>query len=131
MATLDDDTRALFEEPNIVQVGTIGKDGAPHITPAWADLEDDKIVLNSAEGRVWPANLRRDPRVTISVSPADNPYVHTQIRGRMVEDTHQDADAVIDRLAKKYLGVDEYPYRRADEQRVTIRVEPEKISKLG
>jgi PPOX class probable F420-dependent enzyme len=132
MAALDDDTRALLEAPNLVQVGTIGQDGQPHITPAWVDVEDDgTIMVNTAEGRVWPANLRRDPRVTINVSPPDNPYVYTSIRGRAVGDTHEGADAHIDKLAKKYLGADEYPYREEGQQRVIFRIEPEKVSKLG
>jgi PPOX class probable F420-dependent enzyme len=131
MATLDDETRALLEAPNIIQVGTIGKDGSPHITPSWVDVDGDTIVVNSAEGRVWPANMRRDPRVTVNVSPADNPYAYTSIRGRVVGETHDGADAGIDRLAKKYLGVDEYPYRVAGQQRVIFRIEPEKVSKLG
>jgi PPOX class probable F420-dependent enzyme len=131
MATLDDETRALLEAPNIIQLGSIGKDCVPHITPVWADVEDGKIVVNSAEGRIWPRNVRRDPRVTISVSPPENPYAHTLIRGRVVEDTHEGADDMIDRLAKKYLGVDRYPYHRPDEQRVTFKIEPEKVSKLA
>jgi PPOX class probable F420-dependent enzyme len=129
MATLDDETRELLAAPNIVQLGTLAKSGWPQITPVWADVEDGRILVNSAEGRAWPANVRRDPRVTITVSPADNPYVHTTIRGRVVEDSHETADADIDRLAKKYLGADEYPYRKPEEQRVTFWIEPEQVSK--
>jgi PPOX class probable F420-dependent enzyme len=131
MAALDDETRALLAGPNIIQVGTIGKDCQPHITPSWVDVDGDTIVVNTAEGRVWPANMRRDPRVTINISPPDNPYAYTSIRGRAVGETHDGADAHIDKLAKKYLGVDEYPYRVPGQQRVIFRIEPEKVSKLG
>jgi PPOX class probable F420-dependent enzyme len=131
MAKLDDETRELLAAPNFVHLGTLSKDGWPHITPVWADVENGTILVNSAEGRVWPANLRRDPRVTITVIHPDNPYAHTMIRGRVVEDTHETADADIDHLAKKYLGVDSYPYRVEGEQRVTFKIEPEQVSKLG
>jgi PPOX class probable F420-dependent enzyme len=129
MASLDDETRELLAAPNIVQLGTIAKDGRPHITPVWADIDGGRILVNTAEGRVWPANVRRDPRVTLSVSPADDPYVHTMIRGRVVAETHETADADIDHLAKKYMDADSYPYRKAEEQRVTFWIEPEQVSK--
>ena len=87
--------------------------------------------LNSAEGRQGPENVRRDPRVTVTVVNHDNPYEYAQIRGKVVEDTHEGADENIDKLAKKYLDKDEYPFRQPGEQRVMFRIEPERVKLHG
>ena len=88
-------------------------------------------MLNTAEGRAWPRNLERDPRVTLTVQNMENPYEYLEVRGRVAERTHDGADEHIDALAKKYLGQDSYPYRQPGEQRVIIRVEPEVREGLG
>jgi PPOX class probable F420-dependent enzyme len=90
-------------------------------------VQDGLPTLNSAEGRAWPRNLARDPRVTLTVQNMQNPYEYVEIRGRVSERTHEGADEHIDALAKKYLGVDTYPQRQPGEQRVIIRVEPEHV----
>ena len=82
-------------------------------------------MLNTAEGRAWPRNLERDPRITLTVQNMENPYEYLEVRGRVAERTHDGADEHIDALAKKYLGVDAYPLPQPGEQRVIIRVEPE------
>ena len=82
-------------------------------------------MLNTAEGRAWPRNLERDPRVTLTVQNMENPYEYVEVRGRVAERTHDGADEHIDALAKKYLDQDSYPYRQPGEQRVIIRVEPD------
>jgi PPOX class probable F420-dependent enzyme len=88
-------------------------------------------VVNSAKGRQKDKNIRRDPRVTIAISDPDNPYRYLEVRGRVVEITEDGADAHIDKLAKKYLGADRYPYRQPDEVRVIYRIEPERFSSMG
>jgi len=88
-------------------------------------------VLNSAEGRAWVRNVERDPRVTLTVVNGENPYEYVEVRGRVAERTHDGADAHIDAMAKKYMGVDEYPLRQPGEQRVIIRVEPEHVHAFG
>ena len=123
-AELDSGVRALLEAPNFANVATLRADGGVHLVPVWVDVDDRHVVLNSAEGRTWPANVRRDARVTLAVQNMENPYEYVQIRGRVVEDTHDGADEHIDRMAKKYLGEDRYPSRRPGEQRVIFRVEP-------
>lgn len=123
--------RELLEQPNFCQVATIRRDGTPHVTPTWVDLDGDLVVLNTAEGRAWPRNLRRDPRVTLTIADRDNPYEYVSIRGRVVDETHEGADEHIDKMAMKYLGQDKYPYRAPDEQRVIFKIEPERLHRNG
>ena len=85
-------------------------DGRPQVTPVWCDLEGDLVVFNSAKGRQKDRNVRRDPRVALAIVDPDNPYRYLEIRGRVIEITEEGADDHIDKMAKKYLGVDKYPY---------------------
>src|SRR5215467_3874167 len=100
--------RDLFSKRAFANLGTLMPDGRPQVTPVWCDLEGDYVVFNSAKGRQKDKNVRRDPRVALSIVDPENPYRYLEIRGRVVEITEQGADAHIDKLAKKYLGVDKY-----------------------
>ena len=121
----------LFQKRAFASLGTIMPDGRPQVTPVWCDLEGDKVVINSALGRQKDRNIRRDPRVALTLIDPENPYRYLEIRGRVVEITQQGADESIDRLAKKYLGVEKYPYARPGEVRVLYRVQPEHTSTMG
>src|SRR5205807_10348903 len=110
---------------NFCIVSTVRSDGGVHAVPVWVDVQDGRPVLNTAEGRAWPRNLERDPRITLTVANAENPYEYLEVRGRVGERTHEGADLHIDALAKKYMDADEYPLRQPGEQRVIIRIEPE------
>jgi PPOX class probable F420-dependent enzyme len=123
---LDDAARKLIEAKNFAHIATVRPDGSAAVTPVWIDLEDGLLRINSAEGRAWPEHLRRDPRITINVMNLENPYEYVTIRGRVVDDTHDSANEHIDQLSRKYLGQD-YPYRQPGEQRVTFRIEPERV----
>jgi PPOX class probable F420-dependent enzyme len=116
--------RELLEAKNFCHVATINLDGTPNVVPTWVDVEDDLVVLNTAEGRTWPRNLRRDPRVTLTISNLEDPYEYVSIRGRVVEDTHEGADQHIDRMAKKYLGEETFS-SPAGEVRIKFKIEPE------
>jgi len=119
--------RELLEQRNFCHVGTIRKDGTPHIVPVWVDTDGRHVVLNSAEGRAWPGNASRDPRVTLTVTNMENPYEYVEIRGQVAEMTRDGADDHINQMAKKYLGQDEYPFRQPGEQRVIVRVTPDHV----
>jgi len=123
--------RDLFAKRAFACLGTLMPDGSPQVTPVWCDLEGDYVVFNSARGRQKDRNIRRDPRVALAIVDPDNPYRYLEIRGRVVEITEQGADAHIDKLAKKYLGVDKYPYRQAGEVRVIYKLQPEHTSMMG
>jgi PPOX class probable F420-dependent enzyme len=121
----------LLKAKNFAHVATLRTDGRIHDVPVWVDIQGGRPTLNTAEGRMWPRNLERDPRITLTVQNMENPYEYVEIRGRVAERTHQGADEHIDALAKKYLGADTYPYRQPGEQRLIIRVEPEQVFTNG
>ena len=130
-ATIEGRAEELLTAKNFCHVASLRVDGTVHGVPVWVDLQDGRPVVNSAEGRSWVRNLERDPRVTLTVQNLENPYEYLEVRGRVAEQTREGADEHIDSLAKKYLNVDEYPYRQPGEQRVIIRVEPEYVKVSG
>ena len=130
-ATINGRAEELLKGKNFCHVATLRPDGSVHGVPVWVDVQDGRAVLNSAEGRAWPRNLERDPRVTLTVQNMENPYEYVEIRGTVAERTHEGADAHIDALAKKYMDKDEYPLRQPGEQRVIIRIEPEHTKVWG
>ncbi|HKG51336.1 MAG TPA: TIGR03618 family F420-dependent PPOX class oxidoreductase [Actinomycetales bacterium] len=127
MTTIDDPQVArLLREPNHAVITTFLPNGSVHGTVVWVDVLDGRIALNTAVGRVWPNNLERDPRITLVVYDQANPYEYVEVRGRATGRT-EGADAHIDRLAKKYLGADTYPFRQEGEQRISYLVDAERI----
>lgn len=118
----------LLREPQIANVATVMADGTPQVTPVWIDTDGENVYFNTARHRVKFRNLERNPKVAISVVDRNDPYRLVVLRGT-AEFTDQDADAHIDKLAKKYLGADSYPWRKADEERVVIKVTPERITR--
>lgn len=124
---LSPDVVKLLEDKNLAFVATIMSNGYPQITPTWIDLVDNTILINTAEGRVKQKNLLRDPRIAISIVDRNNQYNMVTIRGKVIEQTTQGADEHIDRMAKKYLGVDKYPFRIPSEKRILLKITPEKI----
>lgn len=130
-ATIEGRSEELLQAKNFCLVSTIRSDGSVHSAPVWVDLQDGRPVLNTAEGRAWPRNLERDPRVTLTIQNMENPYEYLAIRGRVAERTHDGADEHIDSMAKKYLGQDTYPFRQPGEQRVIIKVEPDDVHVWG
>ena len=125
--------RDIIEGKNLAHLATLGRDGLPQSTPLWIDLEGDTLVFNTAEGRVKTKNMDRNPNVAISIHDAANPYRYIQVRGVVSERTTVGADANIDKMAKKYLGLDTYPGRAANpaEKRVIFRVTPTSVQTMG
>ncbi len=122
-----EEIKRLFEGKNLAFVATLMKDGSPQVTPVWVDADENVILLNTAEGRTKQKNLSRDSRIAIAIVDQANPYEMLTIRGKVVEQTRSGADEHIDKLAKKYLGMDQYPFKMPGEQRILLKVRPEKM----
>jgi PPOX class probable F420-dependent enzyme len=130
-AQLSADQRQLMEGKNFAHLATVNPDGSPQVTPVWIEMDGDTIVVNSEKKRKKVKNMEREPRVALSVADAANPYKYVEIRGRVLEITEKGAFEGIDRLAKKYIGQDKYPWNKPDDVRVIIRIDPEKVSGMG
>ncbi len=117
----------LFKGKNLVFIATVMKDGSPQLSPVWANYEDGHIMVNTAEGRVKHKNVLRDSREAISVVSQNNPLDMTTIRGKVIEIV-PDYDYVhINKLTKKYMGIENYPFRQAGEKRIVLKIKPEKV----
>ena len=121
---LTTDDLALINEPHLGFVATVMTDGSPQVTPVWVDTDGENLRFNTARGRVKTNNLERDPRIAVLVADEKDGYRWIGVRGT-AELTDEGADEHIDALAKKYLGVDSYPFRNPAEQRVTVTVRAE------
>lgn len=125
---LNEKSRALIARPIVATLSTVAADGSPQASPLWIDTEGDALLVNTARGRAKARNIERDPRVAITIVDPADPYSVVALRGTATEITTDGADDHIDRLAKKYLGVDSYPNRRPDEVRVKIRIRVDKVA---
>jgi PPOX class probable F420-dependent enzyme len=128
MAEIPAEATHLLEGQHFAHIATLKEDGSPQVSPVWIGHEGALITFNTAEGRLKTDNLKRDPRVAISIVNQENPYEHLLIQGKVTEITSDGADEDIDALAKRYMGVDEYPLRQPGEQRVIVKIEPEKVT---
>jgi len=127
---LTDNERAFLENPFVGVVTTLQRDGAPQSTVVWVDVDDSGVSVNTAYGRVKPRNLARDPRISLVVVDPGDAYRWFKVAGTaaLVDDG---ADAQIDRLSKKYTGRDVYASRQPGEQRVSVRITPDRILSRG
>ena len=127
MAELTELAIRLLRGKNLATVATLMKDGSPQASVVWIDTDGKHVIFNTADGRIKTNNLRRDGRVAVAVVNAENPYEQALIRGRVVEMTHEGADAHIDAMAKKYLDTDSYPGRNPAEVRVIVKIAPDRV----
>ena len=115
----------------LASIATVMPDGSPQVTPVWFDYTNGKIRINTARGRVKARNMQVGAKVALAIIDPDNPYRYVGIRGPVVSETENGADAHIDSLAKKYFGQDKYPFRHAGEVRVTYEIEPASVHVNG
>ncbi|HMF48483.1 MAG TPA: PPOX class F420-dependent oxidoreductase [Candidatus Saccharimonadales bacterium] len=130
-AKIPDAFQDLFTKIAFAQLATLMPDGSPQVTPVWFDFDGSLFWINSAKGRVKDKNMRREKRVALSIQDPDNAYWYLAIQGEVTEITENGADAHIDKLAKKYLGKDKYPFRGTGEVRVIYKIQPVKVSTMG
>ena len=124
---IDEKVVKLFSGKNLVFIATVMKDGAPQVSPVWANFEDGYVMVNTAEGRIKHKNVLRDPRVAVSVVSKDNPLDMTTIQGK-VEELIPDLEYKhADKLTQQYMGREHYPFKRDDEKRVVLKIKPIKV----
>ena len=124
---MDAKAEKLFADKNLVFIATLMKDGSPQLSPVWANYEDEHIMVNTAEGRLKHKNVLRDPRVAVSVVSKDNPLDMTTIRGKVVELISDYDYKHADRLTKKYMGREHYPFKQEGEKRIIFKIKPERV----
>ena len=121
----------LFQKKAFANLATLMPDGSAQVTPVWVDYDGQYVRVNTARGRQKDKNMKRDPRVALSIADPDNPYRYLEVRGRVAEATEKGADDHINSLSQKYLGQAIYPYRKPGEVRVTYKITPEHFSTNG
>ena len=122
--------KKILQDKAYGHVVTFNAEGKPQLTMVWVDGEGDEVLFNTADGRLKPKNLRRDPRVIISVQDHNDPQSYMVFHGR-ASVTESGADEHIDTLARRFLGVDKYPFRQPGEKRLLVRVTVDRIGGYG
>lgn len=121
----------ILRSTQMAHLATIGPDGRPQSTPVWFDFDGTHVIVNSAQGRAKDRHMRANPHVALSILDPENAYRYLEVQGRVVDISTKDGDAVIDALAKRYLGADTYPFRQPGEVRVTYKILPTACSGMG
>ncbi len=130
MTSLSTEQQQFLDNPYVGVVTTLRPDGSPHSTVVWVEQQEGELSFNTATGRAKARHLEQDPRLSLIVVDPQNPYQWVAASGRAAV-TEEDADFQIDRLAKKYIGKDEYPWRSPTETRLKVTIEPEQIDTAG
>ncbi|MFI8433617.1 PPOX class F420-dependent oxidoreductase [Streptomyces sp. NPDC079020] len=128
-AELSENLKSLLDTPVFVTIATIQPDGSPQLSPVWVKRDGDDVLISTTVDRRKEKNLRRDPRVTVVVQPADNPYTYAEIRGTATVTT-EGGQELINELAQKYTGkkyAEFNPSSADDAQRVVVRITPRKV----
>jgi PPOX class probable F420-dependent enzyme len=127
LARLTDKQAQLLLGKNFGSLATLNEDGSPQVTPVWVDWDGQFVLVNTLWSRAKPKQIARDPRVEISVTSSENPYQHVRIAGS-ADLVDEGAEEHIDKLAKKYVGEDSYPWRSPGDRRVIVRIRPERVA---
>ena len=128
---LNDSQKQILLDKSFVHLATVNADGSPQVSPVWVDFDGKNVIVNSEQRRLKVRNMKRDPRVSLSVTDPTNPYRYMEIRGKVVDISVDENCAVIDKLAKKYTGRDKYPFNKPGDVRLTFKIEPLKVAGMG
>lgn len=126
---MKEEYRSILQGRRNAYLATLMPDGSPHVTPVWIDVDGEDVVVNTSEGTVKLANVRRDPRVAINIESEGDRYRVLSLRGRVTAiESSEEVDEHIDALSLRHDGVS---WTQEDEEvRVRIRIRPEKITLL-
>jgi PPOX class probable F420-dependent enzyme len=117
----------LFQKPTLAHLATIMPDGTPQVTPVWVDFDGTYVLVNTSKGRRKTLNMEKQPKVGLDIVDTQNPFHWLSVRGHVAEITEEGADDHIDKMAKKYIGVDKYPNRQPDDVRVICKIVPDRV----
>ena len=120
----------LFEKKSFAHLGTLMPDGSIQVNPVWVDYDGEYILINTSRGRQKDLNMQRDPRVTVEIQDADNPYRYIEVRGKVVADVEEGALQHIDKMGMKYTGK-KYANLKPGEVRVIYKITPERVLAHG
>ncbi|MFW9856287.1 MAG: PPOX class F420-dependent oxidoreductase [Candidatus Thorarchaeota archaeon] len=118
----------LLNKKVFAHLSTIMPNGSPQVSPVWLSFDSGLIWINTAVGRQKDRNMKRDPRVALSILDPDNPYFRLLVRGEVTEWTIEGAVAHINALAKKYMGTPKYQNLSPSEQRIIYKIKPHKVT---
>lgn len=131
MSVIPDSHADILEKVAFANVATIGPDGAPQNNPVWFEWDGEEFRFSQTTGRQKYRNVKREPRVAISILDPENPYRYLEIRGEVVGIEDDSSNVFIDKMAKKYMGQDQYPFHQPGDHRVIVRVKPEHTTSMG
>jgi len=132
MTEIPEAYRDLFEGKAFGNFATVMPDGTPHVTPVWVDYDGEHVLVNSVQGRRKIKNVSRDPKVGLSVLDPDDPYRYVSIQGEVTTVTSDGAVEHINDLARRYMGVEEYPnLGQEDGARVVVEITPNRVVTSG
>ena len=128
MPKLTESAKKMLEGKNFVYIATVNPDGTPQVTPTWVDTDGNYVLINTAVGRIKHRNVKKNPHVALAITDQANPYNLIIIKGKVVDQvTGKPAEDHIDKMAKKYQGLDKYPHRKEGEKRILFKIEPIRI----
>ncbi|MDJ1135820.1 PPOX class F420-dependent oxidoreductase [Streptomyces iconiensis] len=129
MAQLSDNLKKILDGKVFVAVATVQPDGTPQVSPVWVKRDGDDLLISTTVDRRKVLNIRRDPRVTVLVNPAESPYTYVEVRGTATLST-EGGQELIDELARKYVGksyAEFNPQSEQEAERVVVRITPRKL----
>ena len=127
MIELPAELQQLLRQRVVCFFATTMPDGSPQLTQTWIDTDGTYILINTVDGHQKLRNVRRDPRVLMSVLDPAHLEHAVSIRGRVVDITTEGASLHFKHLIGRYLGDEPYPYGRPGQVRVVLKIAPEHI----
>jgi PPOX class probable F420-dependent enzyme len=121
----------LFDKTTFWHIATLGPDGEIQSSPVWGGLRDGHVVFSLTKGRQKYRNLVKNPTIALSGTDPDNSYRYLEVRGTVVRFDDDSSNEFIDSMAKKYMGVDAYPFHQPGDERVVVVVEPTHTTQMG
>ena len=131
MSVIPEKYADLLQSKALAHVATIGPKGEPQNNPVWFGWDGNNVLFSQIKTRQKYRNLKRDPRIALSIVDPNNPLRYLEIRGKVVRIDEDPDRHCINSMAKKYLGKDVYPWHRPGDERVVVVVEPEHVTKMG